>query len=337
MTAEELIVKENRLKEIIDLHITKTRIKDYARWSNWAGDLGFDCDTYQTLCRLKPECKPLPNLELAKIFRASGILESPNLILMSEAGLKIIEQGRPYTWREKKISGRIDAKIEMDFDVKPLKVPLEHKALSPNVYRVIKTHKDRNQSLTKSKYSWVRKYPGQLTVYELMDGSEFGVWFFYNKVSGDYFFWIVPIDLSYAEELVQRAERTNMNVEAGTVPTPERKEICQGCDFELTYCFTGKEAGEGWEFISDEEFDHSCERWLELKPLHKEFDEIDKEFKERFEGKTAVTEKFRLDSKQFKMKIARVPKDIKDKFLEEIDAYRFSIKRLTGKKNEYHS
>jgi hypothetical protein len=289
---------EQNLKERVDQHIL-SGIKSFARWSNWAGDLGFECDTYQALCRLKPELKPLPDLGLAKVFRASGMLEAPNLRLLEEAGIKIVEQARPYTWNEKKISGRIDAKIEFEVDGKLLRIPLEHKALSPNSYRTVLKHKQDGISLRQSKYSWMRKYPGQLQIYDLMDGSEYGLWMFYEKVCGDYFFWLDPIDYTYTEELIQRAERTNAAVEAGTIPEPERKPICEGCDFERTHCFVGKEGGEGWEFITDAEWLIKVQRYLEIKPLTSEAEDLWDEFKAAFQAKTVIIGDQKFESKPF--------------------------------------
>lgn len=292
---------EGKLKEKVDLYLSK-EIKAYARWSNWAGDLGLDCDTYQALCRLKPELKPLSTLEKIKIFRTGNISETPNLQLMQNAGIKILEQARPYQWKEKQISGRIDAKIEIQNE-KKLIIPLEHKACSPNVFRTILKHKQEGTSLTKSRYPWVRKYPGQLQVYELMDGSEYGVWFFYNKVSGDYFFWFLQIDFEYTETLIKRAERCNENVDKNFIPPPEQKEICDGCDFASTFCFSGKTYGPGFEFISDPEIETKVDKYFELEDAEKERKEIHEELKDTFEKRHVIIgSKYKIDGKEIERK-----------------------------------
>jgi len=292
---------EKKLKEQVD-EFLKKEIKSFARWSSWAGDLGWPCDTYQALCRLKPELKPLPDLNLIKVFRTGQIIELPNLQLLQNAGIRIIEQARSYQWVEKKISGRIDAKIEIELNGKKLKIPLEHKALSPNVYRHILKHKEENIPLQKSKYPWVKKYPGQLQTYMLMEGIEYGMWFFFEKVSGQYDFWLFPFDFEYAESLLQRAERANENVEKGIIPEPERQEICKNCDFVKTYCFVGKDYGAGFDFLTDEELLNKLIRREELEAAYKEYLEIDEELKEIFRGKNVIIGDFKIISKEVERK-----------------------------------
>lgn len=332
MRAEEIKAIESAQKEKLDQQFLK-KSSDYPRWTNWAGDLGFECDSYQALCRLKPELRPKPSLDLLKVFRASGMLETPNLIFIQEAGIVIAEQARSYQWREKQISGRIDAKIDVDIaPFKTSRIPFEHKALSPNAFRSCKKHRDEEIPLTKSSYHWARKYPAQLMVYELMDGSEWGEFYFYDKVSGDYFFWLMQLDLEYAEELIKRAELCNANVAEQRIPAPERKAICERCDFESTYCFTGKEGGEGYELIFDQaEIEAQLKRREELQPLVKEFEEVDEEIKELFRGRSAIVGDFKIDSKkQFRSWLDQksLPEDIKQQFTKQIESFRMTIQRL---------
>ncbi|MFW6132179.1 MAG: hypothetical protein ACOC5F_06255 [Candidatus Aminicenantaceae bacterium] len=321
---------EQNLKEKLDSYLAK-KIKSYARWSNWAGDLGFECDTYQALCRLKPELKPLPDLGLIKVYRTGTQLETPNLQLMQNAGIEIVEQARPYQWREKEISGRIDAKVKISTNGKEVIVPLEHKACSSSIFMAIKNHKEKGIPLHKSKYHWVRKYPGQLLVYELMDGSEFGVWFFYNKVSGDFFFWVLPIDYDYTEELIQRAERCNKNVKKGDIPKPKQKNICKKCDFAKTFCFPGQDYGPGFDFLSDEEKEAKLIRWYETEEPYKEHKQLDKELKEDFKGKDTVIGDFMITSKEYERKSYNVPSEIKEQYLEITKYFRTKIEKLGGK------
>jgi|WetSurSiteA1Bulk_404760.scaffolds.fasta_scaffold00047_6 hypothetical protein len=332
MRAEEIKAIESAQREKLDEVFLKKQ-DDWPRYTNWAGDLGVECDTYQALCRLKPELKLKPPLDLKKLFRASGMLETPNLIFMQEAGLKIAEQARAYQWREKQISGRIDAKIDVDIaPFKTSRIPLEHKALSPNSFRSCKKHRDEELPLTKSPYHWARKYPAQLAIYQLMDGSEWGEFFFYEKVTGDYFFWLLALDLEYAEELIKRAERCNANVAAATIPPAQRMAICERCDFESTHCFTGKEGGEGYELIFDQaEIEAQLKRREELEPLVKEFEELDEEIKELFHARSAIVGDFKIDSKKSGrawLDMQALPDDIKRQFTKQLEFYRMTIQRL---------
>lgn len=322
---------ENALKAKADAYLMRER-DIHPRWSNWAGDLGFECDTYQCLARLHPELKPLPDIGLMKIFRASSMTEKPNLQFLSDAGIKIVEQGRPYQWVEKKISGRIDSKIGIEVEGKEFIVPLEHKAVSPYVFRDIIKHKAEGIPLQKSKRAWLRKYPGQIMTYELMDGAEFGSFFYYDKAGGDYLFWIVSLDLEYAETLVQRAERVNKFVDEGVIPPAERKEICERCDFEKTACFTGKEGGEGYEMIFDQaDLDAKLARWDEIREIAKEFEEIDDDIKSAFKGKTVITADFKIESKPYEYTKFNVPPEIGSQYAEKRQGFRTTIKRLVAR------
>lgn len=271
---------ENSQKKALEEHIMKGAYTPKPRWSNWAGDLGFPCDTYQSLCRLKGELKPIPDVRLMKIFRTGTIAEDPNYELIKKAGIEIYDRIGSYQWREKEISGRLDFKIKIPHPFADSKatdnkiiIPLEHKATSPNSFESILRLKKNGESMTNSEQFWVRKYPGQLTMYDIMDNSEFGEFFFYNKQSGDFFFWLIPLDLEYGEELLQRAERSNLNVKNNTIPKSEFSKNCQGCDFERTYCFPDRDYGEGFQFINDEEI---CQKFDTLKELEKDRDKAKK-------------------------------------------------------------
>jgi hypothetical protein len=313
---------ESTFSEIVDLAIQKT-ISSYPRWSNWAGDLGFDCDTYHALSRSRPDLKPLPNIGLQKLFRASSLTEGPNLIFLQEAGIKIIEQARPFQWTKYQISGRIDAKCEIEISGKKIRMPLEHKALSQNMMRTVMKHKKEKIPLQKSRFHFLRKYPGQLQLYELMDNSEHGLWVYYDKTTGDFFFWYLPLDLEYAEELVQRAERCNQNVKEGRIPDPIRKDVCERCDFESTYCFTGKEGGEGFDFIDDVEWAEKLRRYYEINPIREEAEDLWDEIKHTFSGKNAIIgQDFKITSFLVKRK-AYQPAPI-----AETEYYRVKVERL---------
>jgi hypothetical protein len=329
MMPAELLEIESDLKGAMDVHILSER-KEFGRWSNWAGDLGFACDRYQVLSRLRPELKPLPDLGLLKIFRVSGLMEDPNLELMKKAGIKVVEQQRSYAWREKEISGRIDARV--DIERLAGRVPLEHKALSPNLFRTVLKHKEEGIPLTKSKLSYLRKYPGQLSAYALMDGSEHGVWFYFDKSSGDYFFWILPLDLEYAEELVQRAERTNMSVRAGAIPEAQRIDLCERCEFSKTSCFTGLAGGEGIEMIFDAaEMEEKLRRRADLEAAASEFEDLDEEIKKTFRAREAIVGEWLIRSKAYEYQRLVVPQELKAQFQKPCTGYRTTIERIAQK------
>lgn len=315
---------ESGLKQKIDDHLL-SKIRTFARSSNWASDLGFACDTYHALCRLKPDLRPATTLPLKKIFRASGEWETPNLQLIQNAGIRVVEQGRSYQWPKYQISAVIDAKIQIEeirINGKAIRLPLEHKALSPNTFRTVAKIKEEGGSLLNARYDWMKKYPAQLQIYDLLDSAPGGVWFFFEKVTGDYFFWIAPLDLEYAESLISRAARANEAVRDGVIPEPVRKDLCEECDFAATSCFVGKDFGEGYEIAIDRaDLNEKARRLLELKPLHKEYEDLDEDFKAIVRGKKILTEDFLITSTEYKfMQKAKEEK--------EITAFRTKIKPI---------
>jgi len=319
---------EKSLKTAVDQHLLRSR-KQFARTSNWASDLGTDCETgrYHVLCRLKPELRPLPSVDLLKRFRTGTMAEGPNLRLLDDAGLKIVEQARPYQWPEKQISGRIEGKILVEGLGT---IPFEHKACSPNSFRSILKHKEEGIPLTKSKFSWLRKYLGQLQIYNLMDGSEWGCWFYYEKLSGDFFFWLLEIDLEYVERLVRRAEQTNEHVSRNFIPEAKRCQECDSCDFETTACFTGKDYGEGFELAIDkQELNQDLRRWWELKPSKEEFEELNEGIRKMIEGRKVLTEDFKAESILTETTVYDIPKEAKAPFARKSSYYRLKVEKLS--------
>jgi hypothetical protein len=275
---------------------------------------------------------------LRKIFRASRILETPNLEFLSHAGIKIIEQSRPFNYPEKQISGFVDGKVEVDIPSlkKKVRVPLEHKAVSPNSFRTLVKHKKDGIPLTKAKQPWMKKWPGQLQIYDFMDGSEFGVHMFYEKVSGDYLFWTSAMDYEYVETLLKRAEDTNTAVFNRAIPLPCRKEICDGCDFEETYCFVGKSFGEGDEILIDkDEWNQKLLHYLEIKPFKSEIKEIEDELREDWKGKNLLFADVRVTWKSYPVTAYDIPEAILKKreqedkqYAKERPTFRMKVERL---------
>lgn len=274
---ETLIEAEDRLLQTVDGHLASQISNKTSRGFNWASDLGFPCDTYQALCRLKGELRPKNPLGLEKVFRRGKVWETPNIRLLQDAGIQLIEKIGVYHWKEFQIKGRVDARVQLTLNGDKIICPFEHKTCSPNVFRTIKKHKEKGEPLTKAKYVWLIKYPGQIQTYMLQESQEVGLWFFFNVVNGDYFFWLYPLDYDYAETLIQRAELCNKNVASGIIPEPVQKEICLGCDFCETYCFVGKDFGAGFELVDEEDLISKLDRYHELIPVEDELKELRKE------------------------------------------------------------
>jgi len=326
-TEKALLEIERKTKEKVDNYLLDRISNSTSRGFNYPSDLGFECDTYHALCRLKGNLRPKISLGLKKIFRGGDTWETPNIRLLQDAGIELKDRIGTYHWEEYQIKGRLDSWIDLRLNGKTARIPFEHKTASPNSYRAILRHKQDGIPLTKSKYSWLRKYPGQLQTYELQMGVDMGMWMYFEKSSCDYFFWLLPLDYEYAESLVKRAERCNENVKNKVIPEPERKDICNGCDFSATHCFVGKDYGEGFDLISDEELELMLNRWLELKPEVSEFNEIEKELKRR-RGRNMIVGDVKLEWTEYETSHLVIPDELKAKYTVKGKGFRKSIERI---------
>jgi hypothetical protein len=318
---------EARLLETVNQHIEADDSGGSVYNSNRASEIGIECDAYHALRWLRPDLWRPPDLGLRKIFRIGNALEKPNLRLIEDAGYKIVEQNRAYSWSAKRISAHIDAKILIP-ELGPEPVPLEHKTLSPNGFRAFKKIYDDEadwREILGMRYMIYRKYPAQLMAYEFLDGTPHGVWMFFEKTSGDFFFWLHELDFEYAETLIQRAERTNENVAAGRIPEPRRCEWCAGCVYEKSHCFLGKDFGPGYDVMlgADEiaEWEPKIARAQELAEPARERDDLMDEIKAFFKGRTAVVGSWFVESKSSIQKRKAQPE-------REIEMFRLKIEKL---------
>lgn len=261
--------------------------------SNRASELGHPCLRYLVFLRTRWQDKAPPSPRLLAVFREGQIHEDAILRLLQDAGLTILEQQRPFYWPEYQISGKIDAKLKVDdwlaeklvekynlsFNGNFL-IPLEVKSCSSMVFNSIEDY----QSLKKSKYPWIRKYPAQMVLYLLMDNKEIGLMLFKDKQTGALKEVWIPLDWELGEELLQKAEAVNRHVAEGTVPEAEWDEdFCPDCPF-LHICSVEVKR-EPLEFAEDPELAEKIKRWWELKPLKAEWERLDKEIKKAVEGK----------------------------------------------------
>jgi CRISPR/Cas system-associated exonuclease Cas4 (RecB family) len=267
----EMIVE--KLRENVERNI-----KAFPVNSNRASDLGNPCLRYHVFNRTKWEQKSLHDVGLQQIFNLGNDIEEIALRELAAAGVKVIEQQKPFNWKEYQITGHLDGLVMLDGKA----YPLEIKSCSPFVFDAIHTADD----LKKGKYAYLRKYPTQLTLYMLMSNIERGVFLFKNKVSGAYKEIWLDLDYDLGEQALKRAEAINAHLSAGTVPDPiEYNEECDKCGF-VHICLPdhiGKEVE-----IDTGELATMLDRLETLKPSVKEYEEIDEQVKKVVEGREKV-------------------------------------------------
>jgi CRISPR/Cas system-associated exonuclease Cas4 (RecB family) len=255
----------------------RSQIKQYPVNANRASSLGHPCTRYLVFDRTRWEEKTLHNERLQMIFDLGNDIEQRVLKDLTEAGLSIIEQQRSFSWPEYQITGHIDAKCLIDAKA----YPLEIKSTSPFVFDKINSIDD----MLKSKYAYMKAYPGQMMLYLLMDNKERGFFLLKNKVTGA--MKEIPVDLDYdiGEALLQKATAINTHVANKTLPDPIEydENVCSDCGYN--HICTPDRIGKEVEIIDNEELEELLKRYEELKPSTKEYDEIDKRISEIVNGK----------------------------------------------------
>jgi len=306
----------------------KTKIYNSPRWSNRASDAGHPCLRYLVFSRTKNELRSLPTVDLQAIFEEGNLHEAGELRILQDAGFKIIEQQRAFEWKEKELSGHIDAII---VDEGGKKYPLEIKSCSPNGFRTIQ--KSEALDLVSAKQYWLRKYPAQIILYMLMGGYEEGILWFKEKVLGQRKQMNVslndPAVLEYGESILKKLELVNQMVHRGEEPPVERIDECQGCPFEKTACFPGLDFGEGMDIIDDGEYLLKLDRLDELKEAKEEYEDIWSEIREKFQAKNAIIgAKWKVESRKQERTEYRIPEELKKQYARKKEIWILSISRI---------
>lgn len=255
------------------------KIKQWPINSNRASEMGHPCERYLVYLRTRWQEKALHDVDLQFIFDKGSRDEEGVLMDLREAGIKIVEQQRPFSWPKYQITGSIDAKILDNGNA----IPIEIKSFSDWNWKAIGSVEDMH----KSKALYMRKYPAQLTLYLIMDEKEEGLFILFNKQSGKIKPVPMRLDFAYAETLIQKAERVNEHVKNNTLPDRINydENICEQCGFSHI-CLPDviHEAS----LIDDPDFELKLNRRAALKEAKDEYDQLDKEIREAVKEKPEV-------------------------------------------------
>jgi hypothetical protein len=301
------------------------RIKSWPHPNNRASEAGHPCVRFLVLSRTDQDKKVLHDVGLQRIFDEGNIQEDAVMRSLAEAGLRVVEQQRPFEWPKFKLTGRIDGIIAVNGSY----IPLEIKSCSPNVFPAIK--ETAPEEMIHSRYPWVRKYPAQILLYMLMSGQGAGVMLFKNKTNGETCqkeFHLTAANLEYAEFVLKKLEAVNAHVAAGTIPPLERCDDCKGCGFAKTVCFPGQDYGPGIDLLTDPELEVKLERRAEVKPARDEYEALDKEVKDQLQGRSAVIGNWIIESKVCQRKAYDVPAEVKKPYETITEYFRTTIERL---------
>ena len=254
-------------------------------YSNQCSDIGHDCERYLTYRRTRWQEQTLPPVDLQYIFDEGHQQEIQIRRTLEDAGYIITQDGQSFTWKEFNITGTIDGKIAGDRSgMFPTPIPYDAKSMSPHVFQSIKSVDDFR------KYPWTRKYVAQLVMYMILTGADAGLFVLKNKSTGRLKIIPLPLDFQLGEEMIQRAERVNAHVKAGTLPDPieYKEDVCGKCSF-FHICNPNVEF-KGAHFESDEEALMKVTRLFELEETAKEYETLKKEITEAYKSRFQDTQ-----------------------------------------------
>jgi len=260
----------------------KEKIKVYPSYVPRASEIGHPCERYlvYSITRWQDRIPHDPGLEF--VFEGGRLVENLAIKDFEEAGYNVYrpEPDKAIAESRPRITGHIDIRVDFgDGNV----YTGEIKGLNKYDYDSLNSLED----FFNSKKVHIRKYPAQLMTYMYIKGENVG--FFYLKSIPGFqpkFIWI-NLDYNYMEEVLKKTERIEKYVKDGTVPgCIDDYKVCERCPF-LHVCLPEIKL-QPMEIIDSIEMEEKLNRLFELKPVFKEYNEIDKEIKE------AIKEKERL-------------------------------------------
>ena len=302
----------------------RKKIKNYPCHVPRASEIGHPCLRYLVYSITNWQDKSLYEPEVQFIFEGGNHVEDMAVKDFEEAGFKVYrpEPDKAIAESRPQITGHID--IRVDFG--------DGKVYTGEIKGLNKYDFDSLnclQDFFNSKKVWIRKYPAQLMTYLYIKGEEIG--FFYLKsIPGFYpkLIWI-DLDLEYMESILKKTERIEEHVRNKTLPPQiDDYSVCEHCGF-LTKCLPEMKR-QPMEFIDDEDLEQKLIRWDELKPISKEYEELDKEIKKSFEGhEKLMIGNFIIQGQLIERK-AYVPKPV-----EASSYWKYKISNLGGNVGTY--
>ena len=270
----EVLAAEKLVEEIPSKRKADLTAKAQSRWmpKNFYASGISECDRQMVHSLLDWDKKPLADAGLQAIFEAGKSEEARIVRILSELGYEVIGQQNPIQIKHPKTgeiicTGKIDGKILVGRNA----VPMELKSMNQNAFARINSVDD----LAKSPF--YRKYIKQMQLYLYGNGEEAGIFIISDFRNIKVF--IVYLDFGLCEQILKQLERCWDYVKAKKYPEPlqNRPDICQYCPFE--FLCTKSTCNQGASFMDSPEMEQNIARLLELKPLAKEYEELDKAIK----------------------------------------------------------
>jgi len=255
------------------------------RFAHWASIIDSPCERQLWYNRQEPgAAEPFPIRGLKRMNEGSQ-QEKITRAEFAEIGCEI-EHIQRRAWIEQvKVSGKIDGILVPSWA--PLTILGEIKSMVENQWDKMQTVEDLDGS------KWYRKYIDQCHCYMKAEETEVCFLILRNISSGDYRILVIWFDAERWVGIEEKLRRVNKAIEAGEIPdrindNVGHSEICNDCRYRA-HCLPDILNNDGIIFIDEPEVIEMLERLEELKPLHLEYNRLEKKKKERFKGLTNIS------------------------------------------------
>lgn len=279
LTVDELKAHIRAIPAAVDAAKAR-KIENWPVRANRSSELGHPCVRYLTYLRTHWQERAPHSVALQYLFDERRRQEDHAVEDLKEAGYFFVEQQRPFAWDKYQISGRIDGQIGLPRGAtNPVLVPAEIKNINQWEWERVDPNGGARQFVDSEKI-WLRKIPGQMAAYLLMNNKELGALILRNASDGRPKVVEVAIDWEVGEEILRKAELVNAHAAAGTLPEriPFSEEVCGRCPF-FHICLPDEALRAGASFLDDPDLEAKLIRRAALEAASREYERLDKEVK----------------------------------------------------------
>jgi CRISPR/Cas system-associated exonuclease Cas4 (RecB family) len=261
----------------------KKKIKVNPQYVVRASEIGHPCERYLVYSVTNWADRKLHGPEVEFIFEGGRAVEELAIQDLIDAGFRVYrpEPDKAIMESRPRISGHIDVRVDFgDGIVKTGEV----KGLNILDFDRLNSIEDFHNS----KKPWIKKYPAQLMTYLYIKAEEEG--FLYLKSIPRFQPKIIPVklDYEYMESILQKTERVEKHIVDKTLPDRiDNLDACEHCPFDHI-CLPPINRAE-LEFVDDAELLEMMERAESLKESAKEYQDLDKAIKKRFDNRLKLT------------------------------------------------
>lgn len=279
--------------------------------ANWVTTLAHECEAYGVFMRTVPAEKRLAMKEsLGMIFSEGDDQARAIKRDLLDMGYEVEGAEGQMSWAAFQITGRQDLKIRRQGARHSIYA--EIKSCSQYSYDSVNSVDD----MRTHKWMYIRKWYAQVCLYMLLRAVETYWVILKNKQTGQIKIVVFTLDQNAwvaADAMVEKAKRINEFVQIGAMPTPEMKieepNLCEECEM-FAVCNPSLNFGAAATILDDElaaDLSNRTARILELKPLAKEYEDLDDEVKSTVKSLCSVSGSETVVYGEYIANIKRIP------------------------------